>query len=58
VVDEKILKIIFVKSEENVSEWFTKNVNSQVYLTHRKEFLEEKPTEYQDKISIISTQST
>jgi hypothetical protein len=30
VVDEKLLKIVFVKSEENVSDWFTKNVNSQI----------------------------
>jgi hypothetical protein len=27
VVDEKLLKIVFVKSEENVSDWFTKTVN-------------------------------
>jgi hypothetical protein len=32
VVDEKLLKIVFVKSEENVSDWFTKNVNSQIYF--------------------------
>jgi formyltetrahydrofolate synthetase len=38
VVDEKLLKIVFVKSEDNVSDWFTKDVNSQLYLTHRKQF--------------------
>jgi hypothetical protein len=32
VVDEKLLKIVFIKSEENVSEWFTKNVNSHIYF--------------------------
>jgi hypothetical protein len=52
VVDEKLLKIVFVKSEENVSDWFTKNVSSQIYLSHRREFMQEKPIETQDKKSI------
>jgi hypothetical protein len=38
VVDE-FIKIIFVKSEENVADMFTKNIGKEIYERHMKHFL-------------------
>ena len=36
------LKIVFVKTKDNVADIFTKNVTSEVYKTHVKSFLSER----------------
>ena len=36
------IKIIFVKSENNKSDIFTKNVSSEVYDKHRDSYIEKK----------------
>ena len=39
MVEDQFLKVIFVKTLENVSDGFTKNVSGDVYDAHVKEFL-------------------
>ena len=41
-VDEGFLKIIFVKSEDNLSDGFTKNTNIEVYEKHHGEFVADR----------------
>ena len=41
MVIDRFLKIVFVKTKENVMEIFTKNVTSEVYKTLVKSFLSE-----------------
>jgi hypothetical protein len=38
VVDE-FIKIIFVKSDENVADMFTQNIGKEIYERHMKHFL-------------------
>jgi hypothetical protein len=38
-VVDKFIKIIFVKSEDNVADIFTKNIGKEIYEKHTKEFL-------------------
>jgi hypothetical protein len=40
-VEDGIIKIEFVKSIDNDSDIFTKNVNQEIYEKHVKNFLEE-----------------
>ena len=42
MVMDGFLKIVFVKTKENVADLFTKNVTSKVYKTHVKIFLSER----------------
>ena len=41
-VDEGFLKIIFVKSEDNLSDGYTKNTSTEVYERHHGEFVADK----------------
>ena len=41
-IEEGFIKIIFVKSAENVSDGFTKNVTGEIYENHLNKFVEEK----------------
>ena len=41
-VADKFIKIIFVRTEENVSDGFTKNVSGDIYERHCKEFIAER----------------
>jgi hypothetical protein len=41
-VDEGFLKIIFVKSEDNLSDGYTKNTNTEVYKKQHGEFVADK----------------
>jgi hypothetical protein len=41
-IDDGFIKIIFVKTAENLSDWFTKNVSSQIYDEHKKRFIKER----------------
>jgi len=38
-VQDRIMKIEFVRSNENDSDIFTKNVSHEIYEKHRKKFL-------------------
>ena len=42
MVADGFLKIIFVKSEENVSDGFTKNVSGDIYEAHKNHYLSDK----------------
>ena len=42
MIIDGFLKIVFVKTKENVAEIFTKNVTSEVYKTLVKKFLSER----------------
>ena len=42
MVEDEFLKIIFVKTAENVSDGFTKNVSSETYESHIKEYLSKR----------------
>ena len=42
-VADKFIKIIFVKSEENLSDSFTKNVSQQIYTNHSNSMITPKP---------------
>ena len=44
VVDE-FIKIIFVKSEENVADVLTKNIGKEIYERHMKHFLGKNESE-------------
>ena len=37
--EDKLIKIVFVKSEDNYSDMFTKNVNGEVYGNHVDAFV-------------------
>ena len=41
-IENKFIKIVFVKSSENVSDGFTKNVNAEIYEGYKKHYLAEK----------------
>ena len=41
-VEEGFVKIIFVRSEENISDPFTKNTPSSIYEKHTAEFVAQK----------------
>ena len=41
-IDEGFIKIVFVKSEENLSDAFTKNTSSEIYEKHTKSYLKER----------------
>jgi hypothetical protein len=41
-VEEGFIRIIFVRSEENLADGFTKNVTGDIYDAHVKEFMSEK----------------
>ena len=41
-VEDNFLKIIFVKTKENVADIFTKNLPKKLHNKHRKNFLQEK----------------
>jgi hypothetical protein len=41
-VENKFIKIIFVRTSENVSDGFTKNVTGDIYEKHCKEFIAER----------------
>ena len=42
MVQDEFIKIIFVKSEDNVSDGFTKNVNGDLYESHVQHYLCDK----------------
>ena len=41
-IEDGFVKIIFVRTNENLSDWFTKNVNSEIYGNHKEAFIEGK----------------
>jgi hypothetical protein len=41
-VEDGFIKIIFVKSEENLSDGFTKNITGTLYDAHTREFMAER----------------
>ncbi len=41
-VEERFVKIIFVRSEENISDPFMKNTPSSIYEKHTAEFVAQK----------------
>ena len=41
-IEDGFIKIIFVKTKENLSDWFTKNVSSDIYEGHKHAYIEEK----------------
>ena len=41
-MEEGTVKIIFVRSEDNDADVFTKNVGEQVYAKHTVKFMDEK----------------
>ena len=41
-IEDKFIKVVFVKSHENVSDGFTKNVNAEIYEEHKKHYLAER----------------
>jgi hypothetical protein len=41
-VDEGYLNLIFVKSEDNLSDGYTNNMNTEVYEKHHGEFVADK----------------
>ena len=43
-VEDKFLKIIFVKTSENLSDGFTKNVSGDIYEKHMPEIVTDKKT--------------
>ena len=45
-LEDGIIKIEFVRSDENHSDIFTKNVNQEIYQKHVKNFLEDSGEEY------------
>jgi hypothetical protein len=46
-VADKFIKIIFVRTDENVSDGFTKNVSGDIYDRHCKEFIAERDRNFQ-----------
>ena len=38
-IEDGFIKIIFVKTAENLSDWFTKNVSSQIYDDHKEKYI-------------------
>jgi hypothetical protein len=48
IVEDRIIKIEFVRSIDNDSDIFTKNVNQEIYEKHVKNFLEDSGEEYGD----------
>ena len=38
-MEEGLIKVNYVQTKSNLSDWFTKNVNSETYNQHRKAFL-------------------
>jgi hypothetical protein len=38
-VETGFIKIVFVKSEDNKSDWFTKNVSSELYSRHMGSYI-------------------
>jgi transposase InsO family protein len=46
-VEDKFIKIIFVRTDENTSDGFTKNVTGDIYERHCKEFIAERRHYYQ-----------
>ena len=42
MVEEGFLKVIFVRSAENVADGFTKNISGDLYESHKKDYLAEK----------------
>jgi hypothetical protein len=47
-VEDGIIKIEFVRSSDNDSDIFTKNVNQEIYEKHVKNFLEDNGEKYGD----------
>jgi hypothetical protein len=41
-IEEGMIKIVFVKTEENMSDVFTKNVTSEVYDSHVDEYVQDR----------------
>ena len=41
-IEDGFIKIIFVKTKENLSDWFTKNVSSDIYEGHKHAYIKEK----------------
>jgi hypothetical protein len=46
-VEDKFIKIIFVRTDDNVSDGFTKNVSGDIYDRHCKEFIAERERYFQ-----------
>jgi hypothetical protein len=44
VEDDGLIKIIFVRSEHNVSDGFTKNVTGDIYDAHTADYMTERET--------------
>ena len=42
MVEEGFLKVIFVRSADNVADGFTKNISGDLYESHKKDYLAEK----------------
>ena len=43
-IDEGIIKVVFVRSEENESDIWTKNTNEAVFTKHTDKFMEKEET--------------
>ena len=41
-IEDGFIKVIFVRTKENVSDWFTKNVTSEIYNMHKEAYIMRK----------------
>jgi len=45
-IEDGILKIVFVRSEDNDADVFTKNTVIELFLKHRKKFISQAPVDH------------
>ena len=43
MIEEGFLKVIYVKTDENLSDGFTKNTESNIYEDHTKVYMDKRP---------------
>jgi Reverse transcriptase (RNA-dependent DNA polymerase) len=48
-IEDGIIKIVFIKSEDNDADVFTKNTAEEIYMRHTKKFIQDIPYEYEEK---------
>jgi hypothetical protein len=41
-IEDGFIKILFIKSEDNLSDFFTKNVSGDIYDEHKQAYIEKK----------------
>ena len=42
-IEEGFLKVVFVRTKENIADGFTKNINNEIYGMHSEKYLAEMP---------------